>query len=80
LLAEILWMGHLHPDILMYQVRQDEIINLFNVCHYALKGFTDGSLQKMIYKKTVTPQGKPVQYVERKQRKIWFCLEDQPLR
>ncbi len=79
LLAECLWMAHLHPDILMYQVRQDEIINLFNVCQYALKGHFDGSLQKVIYKKSTTPQGKPIQYVERKQRKIWFCLEDQPL-
>lgn len=80
LLAEVLWMARLHPDILIYQLNGDEVVHLFNVCQYALRGHFNGSLQKVIYKHSVTPDGRKIEYVERKNRKIWYCPEDQIFR
>lgn len=70
-------MARLHPDALICQLTHAEIIRLFQICQHQLIGHYIGSLQKVIYKKKFTPEGRPIEYLERKNRKVWYCPADQ---
>lgn len=77
LLAEILWAARLHPDVKMFQITETEASDLFHICQYVIQGHYESTLHKVIYQKKMTPTGYPIEYLERKDRKIWYSPHEQ---
>jgi formamidopyrimidine-DNA glycosylase len=73
LLAEILYAARLHPDVKISQITPEEVVNLYEIVKTLMHGHADKTLEKVIYKKTVTPEGYEVQHVVRGGRKIWYA-------
>jgi formamidopyrimidine-DNA glycosylase len=77
LLAEILYAARLHPEVLVGQLTDQEVSNLYDVCAYIITGHYKKTLEKVIYKKKVSPAGYPISYLTKGGRKIWYSSQEQ---
>lgn len=78
LLAEILYAAKLHPEILVGQLTEAQVHNLYDVCAYIIDGHYKKTLEKVIYQRKVSPAGFPITYLKKGQ-KIWYSPSEQVL-
>jgi len=72
LLAEILYASRLHPDVLINQLSASEVAQLYLTIQRVLHGHYQKTMEKVVYKKKVSPEGHPVEFLTRGGRKIWY--------
>jgi len=77
LCMEILYYAKLNPNILFGELNQQQIINLYQICAFTIKGHYDGSLEKVIYGKKQCPNGHKISKIKNGNRHVWYCEIEQ---
>lgn len=77
LLVEILYAAKLHPDVLVGQLSLEEVRGLYYVCTKIINGHYTKTLEKVIYKKKISPGGHPISYMTKGNRKIHYSPNEQ---
>lgn len=80
LVAEIMYYAKLHYEVTLGQMQLAELFSLFDVCRQVVVGHYNRSLEKVIYMKSVSPNGNPIVSTQFKGRTAWYCPAEQSKR
>lgn len=79
LVAEIMYYAEIHPKATKGDLSPEEIENLYNACELVVTSFYEKTLEKVIYKHEVCPEGYKIKTCQMSGRTVWYVPDIQTI-